>query len=262
MKSIRRISSFVSLLVCCVVAAKAEPAAVIAKAREFIGGNRALEAVKSVRYVGKLDTMEQTKDGLKPTTCGIEIIFQKPYQQRITLTTDKIIGVTGLDQYESWKSQESVADGSRLVDFPNKEQLKRFQASTWENLNFFSSPESRGGRIEDGGVVEKNGMQVHKVSFIHGPGIEYVRYFDPATGQLKFTETANSTIREEGFLEVEGVRFPKKIIQTDHLPNGKEQVVTITFDKVTVNETFPPELFRAPQPVMRRPAATASQPPR
>jgi hypothetical protein len=262
MKRFRRFSGVLIVMLGCLATVRADSAAVIGKAREFLGGEKALNSVTSVHYVGKLETVEETKDGPKPTSCGIEIIFQKPYQQRITLTTDAIIGVTGLDQYESWQSQESRAGGERRVDFHNKEQLKRFQASTWENLNFFAGTEARGGRVEDGGVVEKEGQKLYKVNFIHAPGIEFTRYFDEATGQLKLTETANSAIREEGSIAATGVRFPKKIFQVDHLPNGKNQVVTITFDKITINETFPSELFRAPQPVARKHPLTAAEPAR
>jgi hypothetical protein len=262
MKRFHRLLGTLTIIVSCATAGRADSAAMIAKARAFLGGEKALQGVTSVHYVGKLETTEETKDGPKPTSCSIEIIFQKPYQQRITLTTESIIGVTGLDHYESWQSQESRVSGARRVDFHSKDQLKRFQASTWENLNFFSGTEARGGQVEDGGVIEKGGEKLYKVNFVHGPGIEFTRYFDPATGQLKLTETANSVIREEGSIDASGVRFPKKIIQTDHFPNGKEQVVTITFDKITINESFPPDFFRAPQPVAAKTMPTATEQPR
>ncbi len=49
-------------------------------------------------------------------------------------------------------------------------------------------------------------------------------------------------IREEGEMIVNGVRFPRKVINT--APNGRS--TTITFDRVTVNETFAPEGFAVP----------------
>ena len=36
---------------------------------------------------------------------SLEIIFQKPYQQRITLTSPTLIETTALDDYEGWQRQ-------------------------------------------------------------------------------------------------------------------------------------------------------------
>jgi len=50
-------------------------------------------------------------------------------------------------------------------------------------------------------------------------------------------------IREKGEIVVNGIRFPKTLINTGKGPDGKEQAITITFDHVTVNETFPASVF-------------------
>jgi outer membrane lipoprotein-sorting protein len=46
---------------------------------------------------------------------------------------------------------------------------------------------------------------------------------------------------------VAGVRFPQKLIVTSTIDSdGKTRVVTITFDRVVVNETFPASTFELP----------------
>jgi hypothetical protein len=81
------------------------------------------------------------------------------------------------------------------------------------------------------------------MSFTHSGGVVFVRYFEKATGRLVKTETENGTeIREEGEMIVNGVRFPKRVI--NKAPNGN--VTAISFDKVVLNEVFPSETFAVP----------------
>ncbi|MDE3084370.1 MAG: hypothetical protein KGJ37_04000, partial [Verrucomicrobiota bacterium] len=68
-----------------------------------------------------------------------------------------------------------------------------------------------------------------------------------ATGKLLLTETENgSRLREEGTIIVNGVRFLKKLITVTKDATGRENTVTITMDKITLNDTFPDSLFAAP----------------
>ena len=43
-----------------------------------------------------------------------------------------------------------------------------------------------------------------------------------------------------------GIKFPRTLVTTLRRPDGSEQRVTIEFEKVTVNETFPDNLFAMP----------------
>ena len=75
----------------------------------------------------------------------------------------------------------------------------------------------------------------------------FYRFFDLATGKVVYSETeTGSTIREHGEIIVNGVRFPKSIVTVSKNPAGQPQSVTITFDKITINETFPPNFFSVP----------------
>ena len=248
MNRLRLLLSASALWLAMAASAAASPGEIITKARAYLGSEAALDAVKSVRYMGTVDTVEKQEDGVeKPVSYGIEIIFQREYQQRITLTRDTSVVTTALDDYEAWHRVQDRNDASRwrTVLF-QKSQVKQFRASSWQNLAFFKGIEHVGGRVEDNGVVQIDGKDAHKLSFVHEPGIVYVRYFDPGSGKLLFTETDQGVrIREEGEIVEAGIRFPRRITNIT-TAEGRERVVTITISEVTVNETFPDELFRVP----------------
>jgi outer membrane lipoprotein-sorting protein len=228
------------------VAAHAEPA-IIAKARAFLGAESALDAVKSVHYIGTLVTADPA-DPAKQTRATVEIVFQKPRQQRINITYDKAIEQTALDGYDAWQRQQDTSDSNKWRQtLLSADQIKRLRANTLENLTFFRGLERQGGRVEDQGSATIDGIACQKIVFIHAPNIVFTRYFDVATGRLVLTETeAGGVIREQGETTVSGVRFPKTIVTDTKTPAGKTQTVTINFDKVTVNETFPSSFFAVP----------------
>lgn len=217
---------------------------IVAKARAFLGGDAPLDAIRSVHYVGKLTS--EDKDASGPVS--IEIIFQKPDQQRIVATSDKGIEMTGLNGYEGWQRVQDPTDSSRWqLTLLAKEQIKRLRANTWENLCFFRGLERIGGKVEDQGTTTIEGVKVRKVAFIHSPEIIFYRYFDESTGRLVLTETeGGGRIHENGEMMVQGVRFPRTLITTSKNSEGKEVTVSIAFEKITLNENFPETLFAVP----------------
>jgi len=223
--------------------------AVIAKARAAVGGEAALSAVQSVHYSGTLETTGTDEKG-QPTDVkvAIEIIFQKPCQQRIVATSADKIEITALDGYDAWQREQDPKDSARWrMTLLSKEQIKRLRANAWENLFFFSGIDRVGGQIEDMGTADVDGRSCRKLCFDHGDNILFYRYFDQATGHLMLTETEKGVrIQEKDELEVKGVKFPRKIITENKLIDGKARTVTIVFDKITVNETFADSLFAVP----------------
>lgn len=227
-------------------AGAAEPA-IIARARAFVGSEQALSDVKSVHYVGTLVTADPAEPS-KQTRAAIEIVFQKPEQQRIMATSDKMIEVTALDGYEGWQRVQDPADAKKWRQvLLGTEQIKRLRANTWENLSYFRGIERVGGRMEDQGAATIDGITCRKIAFIHGPNIVFYRYFDVGTGRLVFTETeAGGTIREQGEMIIQGIRFPRTIVTSTKNSKGQMVTVTINFEKVTVNEVFPASHFAVP----------------
>jgi outer membrane lipoprotein-sorting protein len=214
--------------------------AILAKARAYAGPEAALNAVTSVHFVGSLDTGDGSR-------VAIEIIFQKPSQQKVIATGPNLIEVTALDDYEGWMRTQDAKDPSRWnLVLLQGDQVRRLQANVVENLNFFRSSTFT-GTITDGGIIELEGRKAHRVSFDHGHGIVFTRYFDEETGRMMRTETdQSSVIREEGEVLVNGIRFPKRILNTNPQADGTVRTVTIEIEKVSVNEVFAASLFAVP----------------
>jgi hypothetical protein len=211
--------------------------ALLAKARAILGSESALNAVATIHFTGTLETDANTR-------LPVDIIFQKPFRQRITLTGPKVIEVTALDDYDAWQKRTNPANLTQWqVTLLDAGQVKRLRANTWENLNFFTGIEKKGGKVQSGGDVTLDGVACAKVMFVHADNIVFIRYFDKATGRLVKTETENGgEIREEGEMSVGGVKFPKKVI--NKASNGT--VSTITFDKIELNVPTPAAEFAVP----------------
>jgi hypothetical protein len=224
----------------------AEPA-IIAKARAFVGSEPVLNGLKSVHYFGTLVTADPA-DPTKQVRSSIEIVFQRPDQQRIMSTSDKVVEVTALDGYDGWQRVTDSANPTQWRQtLLGSDQIKRLRANTWENLSFYRGLEKAGGRVEDQGAKTIEGVACQKIAFIHAPNIIFYRYFEVATGRLVLTETeSGGTIREQGEVVVSGIRFPRSIITSTKNAKGEPQGVTITFDKVTVNEPVPAKQFAVP----------------
>jgi hypothetical protein len=234
--------------------ASADADAVIAKARAYLGPDATLEAITSIHYVGTLAGEEtgKDKDGKEtrlPFKATIDLVFQKPYYQRVTLVSYKGTETTGLDDYEAWRRLDGAKDPTQwklmLLD---KDQVRSQRVNTWENLAFFRGIERRGGHVDDLGPATIDGHACEKLAFVHEPGLTFFRYFDAATGQLILTETKNgSQTREQGEMIVNGVRFPKSLVSITKDPvTGRENTLSITLEKITLNENFPESVFAVP----------------
>lgn len=223
----------------------------VAKARAFLGTESALNAVTSLHFEGTIDTLERVPDPAnpgkmidRPVSLAIDIVFQKPMQQRQILRSEKVERITSLDGYDAWEKvsdrANQVAPRIFLLDSAN---IKRLRATTVENLSFYSNqgPDARQVRVQ--GETKIEGVACVTLSFTHSNGIVFLRTFDQATGRLIKTEIeSGGEIREEGEMIVSGIRFPRKVL--NKAVDGR--VTVISFDKVTVSERFPAEAFAVP----------------
>jgi hypothetical protein len=210
---------------------------VIAKARAYLGPEAALKAVHTIRFTGVIQADAATR-------IPVEIIFQKENRQRITVTGPKVIESTALDGYDAWQKRTNPLNLAQWqVTLLDAVQVKRLRANTWENLNFFAGLERKGGMVQMQGEVDVDGITCVQLAFIHAPDIVFQRFFDKATGRLIKTVTENGAeIREEGEVQVNGIRFPRKVI--NQAPNG--QVTSISFEQVSLNEQIPADEFAVP----------------
>lgn len=223
----------------------------ISKARAAIGPESALEAVNSIHFSGTFTTTEKVQDKADPkvtkdenVVLAIDIVFQKPYQQRIIRRSNTVVETTALDGYDAWVRRADATDDKKWqLSLLDAQQVKRLRANTWENLFFYRGIDKRGGKVEFGGDVTVDGKDCVKLTFTHAENIIFTRYFDKATGRLVRTETeSGGEIREDGEIRAGGLRFPRTLI--NKAPNG--QIATITFDSVKINEPFPADAFAVP----------------
>jgi hypothetical protein len=243
---VRRLGTFAAV---CALAgwAGAEEPPIIAKARAYLGAEATLNAIKSVQFNGTLIPADSGGADKMPNAT-IEIIVQKPDQQRVVATTSKGTETTAVDGYEGWQRfQDATNPKNQRLIVLKPDAVRRLRAQAFENLAFYRGLERQGGRIEDLGQETVDGITCQKISFTHPSNNVFVRYFDVATGRLVRTDSDDGGMtREEGEQIVAGVRFPKSMKMTVKGPKGTPQFVTITFESIKVNETFPAAVFRMP----------------
>lgn len=234
------------------LSARADEAEVwIAKARSFLGEEKVLNAVKSIHFKGTLDTIERVPSDTdknvtvnRPVSVPVEIIFEKPFRQKITVWGPKFIESTALDGYDAWQKVSSAANPAQWeVRLLGPSQVKRLRANTLENLAFYSTKEMPGCTAHVAGDVVVDEVDCVKVTFTHVGGVVFSRYFERTSGRLIKTDTENgSELREEGEMRVNGIRFPRRVVSKS--PEGI--LTAITFDRITVNETLPADTFAVP----------------
>lgn len=209
----------------------------IGKARAFLGGHEVLDAVRSIHFTGTLELANGNK-------LPAEIIFQKPYRQKITVRGPNAIETTALDGYDGWQKRTNPENPTQWqITLLDAAQVKRLRANTLENLSFYSIAAMAGAAVQVAGDAIVDGVPAVKLTFKHAEDIVFTRYFNKATGQLLKTETENGgEIREEGEIKVDGIRFPKRVLNK----TASGAVTAITFEQVRVNEVFPPETFAVP----------------
>jgi hypothetical protein len=209
----------------------------IARARARLGSESALQGMTSIRFTGTIEV-----DGANARS--MDIIFQKPLQQRITLTGPELVEIIALDDYDGWQKRINPKNPTQwqltLLDAP---QIKRLRAQAWDNLNFLRNIDRLRGTVKAAGEEKVDGLDCVKLVFTYYENIVLTRYYDKATARLVKTETETGVeIREEGEMFAQGIRFPRKVSNRDK--TGK--VVTMTFEKIVLNETYPASEFAVP----------------
>src|SRR6478609_2996660 len=128
----------------------------VAKARSYLGSEAALDAVRSLHFQGAFAGTEQVPDPAdpaktieQPVRVDIDIIFQRPMQQRQMLRSDRIERVTALDGYDAWERVVDLSgkNGPR-VTLLDAGSIKRLRATTVENLSFYSEKQSGSRQVQ------------------------------------------------------------------------------------------------------------------
>lgn len=209
----------------------------IARARARLGSEAALTGVTSVRFIGTIEV-----DGANSR--AMDIIFQKPMQQRITLSNADLVEVIALDEYDGWQKRSNAKNPAQWqITLLDSAQTKRLRAQAWDNLNFLRGIDKLRGSVQVGGDVTVDGAECVKLVFNYYGNIILTRFYDKATAKLVKTETELGVeIREEGEMFVDGIRFPRKVSNREK--SGR--TVTMHFEKIVLNEKHPASEFAVP----------------
>lgn len=232
---IRTISLFLTLCTLTLSAQSLEE--IIEKARAFVGPEDKIDGVEALYYEGE---MVMAAGG---PNRGITLLLEKPAKQRLEITQGEGRITMVVNGLEGYMMQENLTTGeSGFAPLP-LEQVRRFKANALENLYFFKFPASAQVRSKFMGEVDFRGQTVNRVRYIHPGGVQFVRYFDPKTGELVGTETDTGTINtEEGSMIIDGLKFSEKVLSFE----GDELANTITFSKVEVNPEVGDDAFAFP----------------
>jgi hypothetical protein len=237
--------NFALALLAAAPAGAAEELPIIAKAREFLGGEEVLSRVRSLRFIGTVNSFS----GSAPPV-SLVLTYQRPFQQRLVSTSPAAVEVTGLDGEVGWRRIHEPRDLKKWRDEAlDADQVARLRAGTFESLAFFRGIDSVGGRLESTGTARVSGVTCERVVFHHSETIRFIRYFDRETGRLVKTETENgSSVVEEGEQRVAGIRFPQRLVSSGRGPDGKPSRFIVEFTQIQVNEDFPAAQFARPTP--------------
>jgi len=211
---------------------------VLDKARQWLGGDAALQQIETLRYEGVIESV----DGKNGT---ISISLEKPYQQRQTIEQDGRVLIRGLNDLDGWTQSYLKETPDRwnmqIMAYP---EVRRFRINTWENLNFFDHGALQNVKIESGDSETIRGRKADSVIFDYGKGVIYQRFFDSITGQLLLTRLDNGQqIREIGVQEIDGIKFPERLETLDEEGN---LLHSIEFTRIEVNPEWEGDLFEMP----------------
>lgn len=208
----------------------------LAKARAYLGDEADLKAVKSLRYVG----VAYGSDGERTS---LELILKKPYMQRISQKREDKMIITATNGYEGYTMflTNDATKQSRLGVL-SYDKVQDLIINAMENLYFFEGYKKRGGELRDGGLVDYEGKEAYKLVFSYPNGTEFVRYFDPESGDLFATVHDGVTNVEDEYFEVQGIRFPRKL---SSYKDGKLQQ-RIEFNSIEVNPEVREQIFEFP----------------
>lgn len=212
----------------------------VAKARAYLGGDKALDAVNSIHYEGVL----VYGNGQSGT---IESIFMKPgYHQAIS-----VIGpqkeISTLNKNEAWQKIERVdRPGAWSLNIYSIDELRALQATVADTLSFLKTPPTRKGRIEYLGTEEVDGRETRKLLYYHGGDRAFLRYFDSETGrEVRMINQNGGIFIKSGERLVDGVRFPEKLV-VKFITEIGVQSIEISYTNITVNEKFDTDRFNMP----------------
>ncbi len=213
----------------------------VALGRDYMGGDAKLDAVESVRFEGVL----VQAGGLSGT---VESVMKKPGYYQFTSSIGGVRETSTLNPTSAWRKLENFKQpGAYSLSFYEIEELRNLEATIADSLGFLKAPKTRNGRIEFVGKGKVRGKMAVILNYVYGDRIWFRRYFDPETGRVMFMQSSKGMVfTYEGDLEVDGIRFPKKVLVT-YVSQYGESTMEISYSKAEINVDVDLERFRVPQ---------------
>ncbi len=213
----------------------------IALGREYMGGDENLNKVESIRFEGVL-----VHAGGQSGT--VESIVKKPGYYQFISSIAGVRETSTLNPTSAWRKLEEFRNpGSYSMSFYDVEELRNLEATIADTLGFLKAPSTRNGRIDFVGKGKVRGRSAIILNYVYSDRIWFRRYFDPETGRVMFMQSSKGMVfTYEGDIEVEGVRFPQKVLVT-YVSQYGESTMEISYSKAEVNLEVDLERFRVPQ---------------
>ncbi|MDQ8187202.1 hypothetical protein [Pelagicoccus sp. SDUM812002] len=212
----------------------------VALGREYMGGDSKLNAIESVRFEGVL-----VHAGGQSGT--VESVMKKPGYYQFVSSIGGIRETSTLNPTSAWRKLENFQEpGAYSLSFYEVEELRHLEATIADSLGFLKTPKTRNGRIEFVGKGKVRGKSAVILNYVYSDRIWFRRYFDPETGRVMFMQSSKGMVfTYEDDLEVEGVRFPKKVLVT-YVSQYGESTMEISYSKAEINSDIDLERFRVP----------------
>ncbi len=212
--------------------------AVLAQAREHLGGDAVLNGIESIRYEG---TFFNRPDG---TGGRFIITLQKPGQQRTEFNDGRLTTITATDGVVGWNRVSDNRDPDRydLRGLSPKEH-RRLRYNTHDNLYFYSRMDRVDGEVEYEKRTIQDGFPAHKLAFYFDDELVFHRFIDVQDGSVIATRNPDGvTVREFGNMWVDGMRFPRRVIA--YLDG--EEATRLEYERIVLNESYPDSFFEFP----------------
>jgi len=212
----------------------------IIQARAALGPEDKLTAVNTLVLAGNITDSKNAQVG------QILLLFKKPARQRSEIRApDQSIAIQGSDGVEGWSLSIDKNNNKKIAVLKSAEEIQNVYMSM-ENLYFYRATERIiGATVTNNGDAQYRDTACWKVTFHYPNNLNYVRYLDRSTGQLRGTvlDPLGAEFVEEGEKVVDGIKFPVTL----HTYTKDGQLAqNIKFDKILVNQPLDDRLFDQP----------------
>ncbi len=215
-----------------------------AKVRSALGGDAALNAVKSVRF-------EITaKDGDDKPLGVLITEYKAPMKLReIDYTRQPLELVYAIDGREGHRVIRRLDNGNRRVEIMTAAEVDARRDFANANLHFMAAPSPERGSLSlDTKPVSIDGIECAVLAFQYKSGFTLRRFIDPATSRLvasriDFSGKPGELMVNRGEQKVAGITYPKEIEIRD--ASGKTQR-KLSIAKIEVNPELADAAFTTP----------------